>query len=421
MNELEPKDKKPLKDGDLSFYAQDDSSGVKTDREAVRNILLGELANFRSSINAPWGGVGSSSGVTGGNLFGFFAKQGFGAYYQSPHALQVAQTPVRGNDFGRVFVEADNDTNEGTPSWSFDLPQWSQKMVFKSQGPGLVYDTETVSFSEGEKITGGTSGATASISSVFSDMGNKGTLYIYSIVGNFHDGENITGDMGGSAKITRMTVVGGDPAVPLTFGKPRVNPIQRLYGVGGEDADTPGLIYTFWGAISNYAPMDFFTLPVVLDGTARDVELIPAFAQEGYTYVRLGTPNALRIYLNGSWGDVGGGGTVSVTTRTQDVSSVSATVDYAHGLGRTPKSVRFQTYEGSDFSDGTWDGTNQMGLAWGTHQAQAISGYVVFITTSGGNICLGKVVSADATNVRVSYADKVGAPTGTANIVITAT
>ena len=34
------------------------SSSPPTDRLAVRNIMLGELANFRSSIVAPWGGVG---------------------------------------------------------------------------------------------------------------------------------------------------------------------------------------------------------------------------------------------------------------------------------------------------------------------------------------------------------------------------
>ena len=146
---------------DLNPYHDPQSTGHPLDRDAVRDILLAELKNFRSYISSPWGGVGNSSGITGGNLFGFFAKQSFGSYYQSPHVLQTAQTLVKGNDFGRIFVEALNDTNEGTPSWSFDIPQFSQKLLIKSTGPGLVYNSETVAFTEGAILTGSTSGATA--------------------------------------------------------------------------------------------------------------------------------------------------------------------------------------------------------------------------------------------------------------------
>ena len=276
------------------------------DRDFVRNVLLGELSHFRSYMAADWGGFGSGNSVGGTGLFGFFAKQKYGSYYQSPHALHGTQATVDGNDFARIFVDGTNDPSSETPSAIFDLPQFTQKLAIESQGPGLVYNTLTAAFAEGEKITGGTTGATAYISADFPD-GTDGTLYLYTIVGNFNDGEVITGNLGGSATITRMTVVGGNPAAPSTFGKPRINAIQRFYGVGGEEVQSglgTGTIFTFWGAIDNFCPQRLFTMPASLAGTTRDVELIPAFAQEGFTYVRLGTPNALRIYINGAWATI---------------------------------------------------------------------------------------------------------------------
>lgn len=491
--------KKPIEE--ISTYHKEDSSqasggtqGSQQDRDFVRNVVLAELKNFRDYLSSDWGGLGSGNAVNADGLFGFFAKQGFGAYYQSPHALRAAQTLVKGNDFGRIFVEAENDLSKtgvvtvssaspavvtwashgltvgtqvtfsstgslpdginpayryfiisagfaagsfrislsyegpavnttstgsgtitasaysGTPSWSFDVPAYSQKFLLKSTGPGLVYNTLTSSFTEGEKITGGTSGATAYVSAVFPDGATtNGTLYLYSIVGEFTDTETISGSLGGAATITRLTYT-------------RTNPIFRAYGAGGEAADSLGSIFTFYGLFDLYCPIGLFNQSSSVNGTARDVENIAAFNNNGTLYVRntAGT-RTIRAYLNGAWQDVGGGSsTVSVTTRTQDVSSTSATVDYAHGLGRVPTSVRFQANVGGQFSDCTYDGTNQRGLAWGTNQAQAVGSYVIFLTTSGGNICLGKVVSWDATNVRVSFADKVGTPTGTANVVITA-
>lgn len=63
----------------------------------------------------------------------------------------------------------------------------------------IDYDTETAAFTVGETLTGGTSGATATIIKVI-DNGTTGTLWIGAVTGGpFQDGETITDGEGGSA------------------------------------------------------------------------------------------------------------------------------------------------------------------------------------------------------------------------------
>lgn len=62
----------------------------------------------------------------------------------------------------------------------------------------LNYDAETVGFTAGSTLTGGTSGATATILRVL-DAGTTGTLYLDNVVGTFQNDETITGSGGGSA------------------------------------------------------------------------------------------------------------------------------------------------------------------------------------------------------------------------------
>ena len=282
---------------DTSFYSKEDPSRPLT-RDDVRDIVLGELKNFRSYISSAWGGMGNSAGITGGNLFGFFAKQQYGSYYQSPNQLQstVSSTTgvgtlANGNDFGRVFVEQLPDTGTKTPSWSFDLPQFSQKMLIKSTGPGVVYNTRTAAFTEGAILTGTTSGAKATITASFPE-GTNGTLYLANVKGTFTDTEAVTDSSGGAATLTRLTYT-------------RTNAVQRIYGVGGQNVDTPANLYTFWGFTDFYAPIGLFNQPTSLNATARDVELIPAFAAEGVMYIRnTAGVRALRIYINGAWATI---------------------------------------------------------------------------------------------------------------------
>lgn len=62
----------------------------------------------------------------------------------------------------------------------------------------LAYDAQTASFTVGQTLTGGTSGATATIVAD-TDAGATGTLKVININGTFQDGETITDGGGGSA------------------------------------------------------------------------------------------------------------------------------------------------------------------------------------------------------------------------------
>ncbi|WP_292211453.1 hypothetical protein [Mesorhizobium sp.] len=62
----------------------------------------------------------------------------------------------------------------------------------------LNFDTQTVNYVTGQTITGGTSGATATVVKSI-DNGTTGSLYIQSITGTFQDNETITGGIAGSA------------------------------------------------------------------------------------------------------------------------------------------------------------------------------------------------------------------------------
>lgn len=62
----------------------------------------------------------------------------------------------------------------------------------------LAYDAQTVNFVIGGTLTGGTSGATATIIAD-TDAGATGTLWIRAITGTFQNNETITGSLGGSA------------------------------------------------------------------------------------------------------------------------------------------------------------------------------------------------------------------------------
>ena len=422
---------------DHDFYEKGAGNDSQNDRNFVRDVLLGELKNFRDYLAASWGGFGSGNSVGGDGLFGFFAKRGFGAYYQSPHAVQstvvnptgstagTGGTQADGNDFGRIFVDAYNDRvaalptgartgAQKSPSWIFDLPQWAQKLAFISTGPGIYYNARTAAFTVGTVLTGGTSGAKATITACFVDAADatKGTLYT-TLIGttNFSAGETIADTAGGSASIA----TGGGVAQGRTYLS--TNAILRLYGVGGQEVRTDATTVCFdkWGAVDLYSPMRYF----VWDSSfGFDPETLSCFAQDGFTYVRNGTPDALRIYLNGAWTDVGGAKQPKLSTHTQNVTTTS-TVTYAHGFSGTPKLVRIQANIGGQFSDASYDGTNQYGLAWGTNQAQSI-GVGVFLTTSAGNIAIGTITAVDATNVTINWNGKVGSPTGTATLNITA-
>jgi len=71
----------------------------------------------------------------------------------------------------------------------------------------LAYDGQTGNFAQGLVITGGTSGATATIS-YDDDSGTEGTLYLKHVVGTFADNETITDTATGSAIVKGTLTVG---------------------------------------------------------------------------------------------------------------------------------------------------------------------------------------------------------------------
>lgn len=87
---------------------------------------------------------------------------------------------VNGADFAQLY--------DGT-SWS----QITDEATF-----GLAYDAQTANFTVGQVVTGGTSGATATITAD-DDQGGTGTLSVQGITGTFQDNETITDPLGGSA------------------------------------------------------------------------------------------------------------------------------------------------------------------------------------------------------------------------------
>jgi hypothetical protein len=72
------------------------------------------------------------------------------------------------------------------------------EQIYKITLPTLAYDAQTANFTVGATLTGGTSGATATIV-VDSDSGATGTLTLDNIDGVFQDNETITDSAGGSA------------------------------------------------------------------------------------------------------------------------------------------------------------------------------------------------------------------------------
>ncbi len=83
----------------------------------------------------------------------------------------------------------------------------------------LTYTGETGNFSPAIVLTGGTSGATATISSVEEDNGTTGTLIVTAIAGTFIPGEIITDASTGSATLALINpILAGDRIVGQTSG-----------------------------------------------------------------------------------------------------------------------------------------------------------------------------------------------------------
>lgn len=71
----------------------------------------------------------------------------------------------------------------------------------------MTIENETVAFQKGEVVTGGTSGATATVARVVDDgVPGEARLYLYSITGTFQIGEALAGSVAGSADVLTLPV-----------------------------------------------------------------------------------------------------------------------------------------------------------------------------------------------------------------------
>ena len=391
----------------VSPYVKNGGNGSpddpKIDRNGVRNILLSELANFRSSISAFWGRVGRSAV---GNLWGFFAERGYGIYFRNS-PLRDDTVRHNGFDYGRIFLEAANDSSRNSPSWSFDLPKYAQKMLIKSECSSINYGTETGAFTAGLTVTGGTSGATAKILEVF-DEGTEGTLILTNIDGTFVAGETVTDTSTGSATVTKNNV---------GF----INTLIRIYGVGGREVGGSG-VFRRWGAFDLWCPMrDFLWLDSY--PAESDPETIPGFCQEGFRYTRYyaGTGTyATRVYQNGAWRNVSTGASSSVITATH-TNSGTGEVTYAHGLGTVPSTITFSescNLTTPSFSNGTFDGTNNKCI-YGGGNAGTNGSYCIYVDQGAGWAVGGAVTDVDETNITITWTTILGSPSSSCNIIMT--
>lgn len=106
----------------------------------------------------------------------------------------------------------------------------------------LAYDAQTVNFTVGELITGGTSGATATVLSD-ADSGATGTLTLGNIIGTFADNELITGSVTGSATVNGVLTF----AITEMTQSPRAKVLAAIEGrlyAGNLQDDSTAVAYS---------------------------------------------------------------------------------------------------------------------------------------------------------------------------------
>lgn len=92
--------------------------------------------------------------------------------------------------------------------------RWDTSLVPGTPTPThvIAYDAQTGNFTEGDTLTGGTSGATGTICQVFDD-GTTGLIWLRDVTGTFADNETITDGATGSATANGGAVSAGTGAL----------------------------------------------------------------------------------------------------------------------------------------------------------------------------------------------------------------
>ena len=169
----------------------------------------------------------------------------------------------------------------------------------------LNYDGQTVNFTAGSTLTGGTTGYTATIAEVV-DYGTTGTLRLTGATGTFADNETITGSGGGSATAngTSATFKYSDDRLPETgFGSE-----DEGYWLDGTNINltpTPDSTEVY---ILRYVP-EFTTLAALASSTNIPViySEFARLATDVYLQQWRDAPSEMEAFqrLNAAWQDCG--------------------------------------------------------------------------------------------------------------------
>jgi len=219
----------PIGDEGSTFAHPDDSGRVYTDfsfKNITGKMMTGTGANAVTVIDCS--GF-STSKQTDADL---------AAYASAPYA----EEPYAGKSHARrrlfewktiLFDNIQFDAGPATPPSATTLVRmmylrnlWGQftfrniHATARDPVPQILYDGETERFVVGGVVTGGTSGATATLVGL-DDNGADGVLFFSNVSGIFQDGEALTGSLNGAANAD-----GG-----LTFG-PEVKSLELVNVVG---------------------------------------------------------------------------------------------------------------------------------------------------------------------------------------------
>ena len=152
----------------------------------------------------------------------------------------------------------------------------------------LAFDAQTSNFTIGQTLTGGTSGATATITGV-SDSGTTGVVVLGGITGTFADNESITDGAGGSA-----TANGVVREFDQVYPYPQV-PIRFTRSTGVWPADILG------AAIVNSGGAGKAIVNSRISDTVVEVWIVEAFSTASYTSGNWGIVGVAHYYGSRHW------------------------------------------------------------------------------------------------------------------------
>lgn len=185
----------------LSLFSFRDGVVEKMFAATVDTIYDATAPIFPSSITIG-DGEGNLLGDGLGNIFGWSSSAG----------LDV-MTGLSGGDWSTVQFASTGNTYLIGVNGEGDSFIYDGNIFFPYVQGGVLalqYDLGTDDFTQGELVTGGTSGAVGTIWRIDTGVVGEGTLYLTTVTGDFVDNEAISGATSGAAFVNGLPV----PAVP---------------------------------------------------------------------------------------------------------------------------------------------------------------------------------------------------------------